>query len=91
METKVYAILDAKLEAHSQPFFAQNDAMALRQFEQLANDTQSNVNRYPEDFSMHRVGKWQDHDGKLVPEKTPVKIAEAKDYKHEEITAPAGR
>lgn len=82
MNQKVFAIKDIKLDTYATPFFSINDATALRAFEELVNDENTQINKYSSDFTLHRIGSYNSATAELIPEQ-PTQIAHAPDYKHE--------
>lgn len=67
MKNKIYSIFDEKAEIFSTPFFQQNDAMAIRSFQDLANDPNSTVHKHPEDYKLYEIGHFEDLSGLIVP------------------------
>ncbi|QKI28917.1 VP5 [Kummerowia striata gokushovirus] len=84
MKTNAYAIFDKKTLQYGQPFFQQNDGTALRSFVNEVNRPSENNPIYmnPEDFSLVRIGSWDNEDGTLDGLR-PETIAEAQKYKKE--------
>lgn len=80
MFKKVYSIHDTKAEAYIQPFFAQTDGLALRMFEDNVNNKDSQLNMHPEDFTLYRVGSWDDNKGLIESEVPPKHIGTATEY-----------
>lgn len=76
---KFYSVLDVKVESYSAPFAAANDAQAFRSFEQAIQDPQTTLSKYPEDFTLWRIGEFAEETGRLIPE-NPVQIARALDF-----------
>lgn len=62
-----YAIYDKKALSFATPFFAVNDEVAMRSFEDLVRDRRSLVSQHPEDFALHFVGRFEPESGKLLP------------------------
>jgi hypothetical protein len=62
-----YAIYDKKAMSFATPFFAVNDEVAMRSFEDLVRDRRSFVSQHPEDFALHFVGRFDVETGKLLP------------------------
>lgn len=62
-----YAIYDKKAMSFATPFFAINDEVAMRLFEDLLRDRRSLVSQHPEDFALHFVGRFDSESGKLLP------------------------
>lgn len=61
MKLNIYTVLDSKSGAYSPPFFMQKDGMALRTFSDLANDRKTSVGVHPEDYSLYRIGTFDDN------------------------------
>jgi hypothetical protein len=66
MKMNMYTIYDQKLEAYNQPHFMENDAMALRQFADMANDEKISISKHPEDYSLWKIASWQSTDTKIT-------------------------
>jgi len=63
MKQKIYSIYDEKAMAFMTPFYQVSDSLAYRMLTQLVNDETTNVCKYPEDFSLYRLGEWDDVSG----------------------------
>ena len=68
MKLNVYSIFDVKTGAYMRPFFLQSDGQAMRMFGDLAIDADHDVGRHPEDYTLVRIGAFNDQKGALVPE-----------------------
>ena len=75
-EIGIYAIMDSKAEAFMQPFFAQTPGLAQRMCEGTVNDPNSQLNRYPEDFALWRIGSFDDRTGQVTGD-TPTLLVQA--------------
>lgn len=84
MKTNVYVVYDAKANVYGTPFFFQNDNLAMRAFGQLANDPATTVNRFPADFSLFRVGEFDDSSAHIRAE-TPSSICNAAGLKNDAV------
>lgn len=69
---KIYTIYDVKSEGYGLPFFAINDAVAIRIVSQSAED--SELGKWPEDFMVCRLGEYSKHDGSFELEKVPFSL-----------------
>lgn len=69
MKMYVYSVLDAKAASYSYPFVAQNNALAIRMFEQTALDQNSMIYKYPEDYTLVVIGTFDDNTGEVEPVK----------------------
>ena len=62
-----YTIYDSALEAYHQDYSLENDAIALRQFADMANE-ETQIAKNPEDYSLWRIGTFETTTGELNPE-----------------------
>lgn len=70
----IYAILDTKAQSHLQPWFVQNDDVAIRAFSDAVNDREHNIGKHPEDYHLVRIGSWDQATGSITAEPAPVVI-----------------
>ena len=68
MKMGMYAIRDAAIGVYKPPFVQHNNAHAMRNFGDLANDPNTEINKHPSDYCLVRVGEWDDDQGTLHPE-----------------------
>ena len=80
-----YTIFDSALEAYHQDYSLENDAIALRQFADMANE-ETQIAKNPQDYSLWHIGTFETTTGELTPVQ-PVCIAKAHEHvltsKHE--------
>jgi hypothetical protein len=82
MKQQIYAVYDSKAEAYMQPFFLQNDAMAIRGFNDAANkDTP--IAAHPEDYTLFHIGEYSEIKGEITP-KTPRALGNAIEFSKRE-------
>lgn len=67
MIKKIFCILDEKANAFLTPFVSENAATATRALQGAANDKQSFLGLYPEDYSVYELGSFDDQTGVIVP------------------------
>lgn len=60
MEQLIYAIFDQKAAAYLPPFFRHADGLAIRDFAGCAVDQEHQFGRNPEDFTLYRIGCFDD-------------------------------
>jgi hypothetical protein len=65
MILNAYTIKDQKAGTYSNPYYAVNDATAIRTFKQACSDKNTTLNQYPEDFSLFKVGIWDDQSAEI--------------------------
>ncbi len=66
MLMQIYSIYDTAVGAYMRPFFSQADGDATRMFSDLCMDAEHPVGRHPEDYSLFRLGGFNDQDGKVI-------------------------
>lgn len=63
MRLKAFAIFDSQALVYNTPFFFGQDGQALRAVSDLVNDPQSSVSKHPADYTLYRVGEFDDQKG----------------------------
>lgn len=56
----MYVIFDSAAGLYNKPFPMQNNDVALRAAQDLVNDPASECSKHPEDFSMWKIGDYDD-------------------------------
>jgi len=69
MKLNAYAIFDSASGLYQRPIFAQSDGEVLRSFADVAADESHPIGKHPEDYSLHRIGVFDDNTAKYQPEK----------------------
>lgn len=77
MILRAYSIFDAKGVQFHSPWFQHTDGMAVRVFQDLANDMGGLIGRHPKDYSLWFVGTWDDSNGQFTSVKPNVHLVEA--------------
>lgn len=62
----VYAVKDDVSGSYNQPFLMVNDQIAVRGFKTLAEDTSTDIGKYPTDFSLYRLGEYDEKTGVIL-------------------------
>ncbi len=70
MNLNIYCIFDTAAGAYMRPFFAQSDAEATRSFTDIATDAEHPIGAHPEDYSLNRIGTYNDQTAWINAEKT---------------------
>lgn len=68
MKMNVYSIFDVASGVYLRPFMMQSDGQATRAFKDIATDADHDIGKHPEDYSLFRVGIFDDNKGTLIPE-----------------------
>lgn len=72
MKLHMYSIYDRASGVYDRPFVGQTDAAAQRSFSDVALDKSHPIGKHPGDFTLMRLGSWNDNTGKIegcMPEK----------------------
>lgn len=80
MITKIYAIYDNKAEAFMQPFFAATPGLALRTFEDNANNPDSILSKHPNDFCLYEIGVFDDQTAEIINHSENINLGMATEY-----------
>jgi hypothetical protein len=87
MKLELYTIYDSKEEIYYQPFFLLNDAVALRQFGDMANEETSKISKHPGDYTLWHLGSYEDSSATLKPLKTKKCLAHANEHVYYDSSA----
>ena len=68
MRQNVYSIRDRCSAVYDRPWVAHSDAAAIRSFTDIATDKEHPIGRHPEDFTLFRIGTWDEALGELKGE-----------------------
>jgi hypothetical protein len=68
MKLFIYSIYDTAAGIYNRPMFCHSDGQALRIFEDISNDKEHEVGRHPKDYSLWRIGVYNDADAKIIGE-----------------------
>lgn len=84
MKIMMYSVYDSKTGVFGQPNFLINRGAALRAWQEAANDNQSNIGKYPADFTMFEIGYWDDETGNVSMHHTKVSLGTALEFKRDQ-------
>lgn len=82
---KMCSIYDAKAEAWLTPLFFQAVGQAVRSFGDAINQSNSEFNKHPEDYTLFMLGDWDDQRGVLELVQAPVPVARGIDLVTREV------
>lgn len=80
MKTQIFSVYDSKAEVFNSPIFMATKGMALRSFITIVNNPESDVHKYPGDFTLFHIGEYDDSNGLLTPLTTPVSLGLAQEF-----------
>lgn len=73
----VYSVFDSKVRAFLTPFFTHTDESAIRALSDVVEGSEGERHqfaRHPEDFSLYRIGAFDDAAGVLEPLEVSVNL-----------------
>lgn len=80
MKLKIFACFDCKVEAYGNPFYMKTKGEAIRGFVEVVNDGQSQISKYPEDFTLFELGEYDDSNAKFLLHSTPISIGKGIEF-----------
>lgn len=75
--TKMFSIKDIKAEGYNVPFFQPTFGLAERAFKDACQDSNSQISKHKEDFSLYYHGEFNQQTGVLIAEPTPKLVCNA--------------
>ncbi len=69
MKLNMYSIYDTAAACYTRPFYMQSDGQAMRSFTDISSDADHEIGKHPEDYSLHRIGVWDDSNARTHSEK----------------------
>jgi hypothetical protein len=77
MSKVYYAVYDRKAEMYSQPFLEIKDGTAVRAVQDIViNNKDHPFAKHPSDFSLHKLGEFDEQTGVITGKNKPEKIIE---------------
>lgn len=67
MKMNAYCVFDVAIGSFNSPFFMQTDGLAIRGFSEQVNNPESQIGKNPDQFTLYRVGEFDDQEGMLIP------------------------
>lgn len=83
MFLKIFTVYDSKAVAYMQPFFMKSTGEAIRAFQDTVNDSKTQFNHHPEDFTLFEIGVWDDEYAAITRHKALVSLGTALQFKKE--------
>jgi len=80
MKHNLYAVLDQAAQAFLSPFSMRGDGEARRAFAMTCQDPATNFARFASDYSLYRIGSFEDTDAVIVACQPPIFVARATEY-----------
>lgn len=80
---KLFSVYDSKTEAYGVPFAMITKGEALRGFADVANDPQTQICKYPGDFTLFELGEFNELNGMFNIYETKINLGTAIEFKKE--------
>lgn len=68
MKMNIYSVFDTACGAYQKPFFGNADGEVMRSFIDIATDAEHAIGQHPEDYSLMRLGTFDDQNGLIQNE-----------------------
>ncbi len=86
----IFTIYDDKAECYLPPFYMKTVGEALRAFTESVNDPNHPFCKYPADYTLFKLGQFDDGKASFEIHATPGAIGKAIEYKQTREPAPLG-
>lgn len=80
MILKMYSIYDSKTETFAMPNIMVNKGTFTRALLEALNDPQSNLSKYPADFTAFEIGEWDDSNAQVKMYSAKVNLGNLMEY-----------
>lgn len=91
MVQKIFNVYDCKAEHYNNPFFLRTRGEALRGFQEVCNDPQSQISKYPADFTLFEIGEYDQVTGKISLHVAPVSLGTGVEFKKASNSIPLSK
>jgi hypothetical protein len=81
---EVYSVHDIKAGVFNPPQYFPNEAVALREYRMRFQGGDGPISRYPKDYRLYSVGRFDDAAGVMLPLTNPKMVMEFHDILKEE-------
>ena len=79
--SKLFTVYDCKTETYLRPFTMLTKGEAIRGFAETANDPQSQICKYPADFTLFELGEYDDQTAVISPYEAKISLGCAIEFK----------
>lgn len=81
---KLFTVYDSKTETYLRPFCLLTKGEAIRGFSETSNDPQSQICKYPADFTLFELGEFDDQTATLKPYDAKINLGNGLEFKNKE-------
>jgi len=76
----MFCVYDSKARVFANPFISVNNETAIRDFQRACTDPQSDLMRFPSDYTLYKIGAYDDSNAMLSPITPPEFICTAQQF-----------
>lgn len=76
---QMYTVKDKKADAYLQPFTTQTKGLAIRMIQGTLEQQDNNLSKYPEDFSLWKIGEFDENSGIIQGLQEPELVSQLTD------------
>lgn len=80
---KLFTVYDSKTESYGVPFCMITKGEALRGFADVANDPQTQICKYPADFTLFELGEFNEQNADFHIHEAKINLGTANEFKKE--------
>jgi hypothetical protein len=73
MKLEIFTIYDVVSHVYNQPFYLINKGAAIRQFDNMCNDDETQISLNPADYTLYHLGSFDNTTCKII-QKDPVSL-----------------
>lgn len=77
---KVYSVYDSKVSLYAKPFYMRTRGEAIRGFTEVVNNKETDLGKFPGDFTLFELGEYSEDTGKFTTYDTPYNVGLALDF-----------
>lgn len=77
----LYSVYDSKARAYGNPFVSVRQELAVRDFTTAVRDKDTNLSKYPEDFTLVEIGEFDDETCVFTLYQNPIPLGLASQFK----------
>lgn len=81
----IFTVYDSKAEYFGNPFFMQSVGEAIRGFQDVAVDMNTNIGRHPADFTLFHIGEFDNAYGEWIIYEVKKNLGTALEHRPEKI------
>lgn len=89
MKLEIFSVYDSKADAFLAPFFMPNQSMAVRIFQNCANNGEHQFGINAGDYTLFSLGSFDDETAKIQTTKTPISLGLAQEFQSSEYSTEA--